>query len=75
MHGNVWEWCQDGKRAYRNQAEEDSGKAEEPAAGASRVVRGGSFSCDPRRCRAASRFGFAPSIRFGLIGFRVLVSR
>jgi formylglycine-generating enzyme required for sulfatase activity len=44
-------------------------------AGAARVYRGGSFGSGPRTCRAAARFGNAPSDRFDNVGFRVLVSR
>jgi formylglycine-generating enzyme required for sulfatase activity len=70
MHGLAWEWCDDGKRTYSDDAESDP-----VGAGASRVIRGGSFNFDPRYCRAALRFDDAPSNRFGILGFRVLVSR
>jgi formylglycine-generating enzyme required for sulfatase activity len=68
MHGNVWEWCLDDKRNYKDPEGSASG-------GASRVFRGGSFDCGPRSCRAAYRLVYAPSARYGNVGFRVLVPR
>jgi formylglycine-generating enzyme required for sulfatase activity len=41
MHGNVWEWCLDGPRAYQDRAETDP---RGPAEGADRVIRGGSWA-------------------------------
>ncbi len=70
MHGLAWEWCDDGKRTYSDEMETDR-----VSAGASRVIRGGSFCYDPRRCRAASRYVSVPSSRGDGIGFRMLVSR
>jgi formylglycine-generating enzyme required for sulfatase activity/tRNA A-37 threonylcarbamoyl transferase component Bud32 len=71
MHGLAWEWCDDGKRTYKGQDETDP----VGPAGASRVIRGGSFYSGPRRCRAADRLDFAPSYRNDYLGFRVLVVR
>ena len=52
MHGNVWEWCLDGRGKYPNgsiidphQVSEDSG----------RVCRGGSWWTDARHLRSANR--------------------
>ncbi len=73
MHGNAWEWCLDGKRTYQVKAETDP---EGPtSAGASRVIRGGSFGGTRRDCRAAVRDDRASSLRYDVIGFRVLVVR
>ena len=71
MHGLAFEWCDDGKRTYSDDAESDP-----VSAGASRVVRGGSFAFDPRYCPAAANRGHdEPSSRRDTFGFRVLVSR
>jgi formylglycine-generating enzyme required for sulfatase activity len=73
MHGLAWEWCADGRRTYTTQDETDP---EGPtSAGASRVIRGGSWRVDPGFCRAAARTFFVPSFRNDRLGFRVLVSR
>jgi formylglycine-generating enzyme required for sulfatase activity len=54
MHGNVWEWT-------------DSLFSKGRAA---RVVRGGSWGLGARYCRCASRYGYAPDVRYGSLGFR-----
>ena len=59
MAGNVWQWVEDKTRP--NDAD----------AGASRVLRGGSWDYNTRGLRAANRSDFAPDNRFGSIGFRV----
>ena len=71
MHGLVWEWCEDGNRTYSDDSESDP-----VGAGASHVLRGGSFANSPRICRAAYRSGSPSySYRDDDVGFRVLVSR
>jgi formylglycine-generating enzyme required for sulfatase activity len=72
MHGNVWEWCRDGQRAYAGQAETDP--VGPPAAAGGGVVRGGAFDMDPRLCRAAGRLVRATWSRGNALGFRVSVS-
>lgn len=42
------------------------------AAGAPRVVRGGSWNSHARSCRCASRFRVAPADRFDYLGFRLV---
>jgi formylglycine-generating enzyme required for sulfatase activity/serine/threonine protein kinase len=73
MHGNAWEWCEDGKREFKDRDETDP--TGPTTAGASRVFHGGSWNRDSQRCRAACSPVFAPSYRIGDLGFRVLVSR
>ena len=47
MHGNVWEWCADGIRSYTAEAATDPVGPTDT--GASRVVRGGSWSGNARQ--------------------------
>jgi formylglycine-generating enzyme required for sulfatase activity/serine/threonine protein kinase len=68
MLGNVWEWCEDGKRSYTTTAQTDP-----VGSGSSRVLRGGSWVNVARRCRSASRYDYAPGNRYGNHGFRVVV--
>lgn len=72
MHGNVWEWCMDWHGDYPSGSVTDPTG---PATGANRVNRGGSWDLSARYCRAASRFRYTPSFRFGYLGFRVLADR
>jgi serine/threonine protein kinase len=67
MHGNVWEWCQDGQRTYTAHAVEDP-RGPETASGA-RVLRGGGW----RRgaCRSAFRKERGGGYRIDDGGFRV----
>jgi uncharacterized protein (TIGR02996 family) len=53
MHGNVWEWCQDGFLAYPTGHQTDP---RGPGA-SSHVIRGGSWGCRGYRARSASRDG------------------
>jgi formylglycine-generating enzyme required for sulfatase activity len=74
MHGNVWEWCEDHWHDNYNFAPGDDQPWLIPAAADDepRLLRGGSWSSDPRYCRSASRHEFGlPVIRYYLFGFRV----
>ena len=70
MHGNVREWCRDWFDADSCELR----PTESPAEGASRVLRGGSWSLAPEYCRSAYRIYFLPSNRYYYVGFRVLLS-
>ncbi|PZN77492.1 MAG: hypothetical protein DM484_14475 [Candidatus Methylumidiphilus alinenensis] len=65
MHGNVWEWCEDGKRKYSEETQIDP----VGPTGAARVVRGGSWFNLARDCRSAYRRNFAPDDRDYDTGF------
>ena len=70
MHGNVWEWCLDGKREYQDRAENNpQGSMDE---GAYRVIRGGSWDNARSYCTASCRFMNSSDFRCPGIGFRVL---
>ena len=65
MHGNVWEWCADAWRTYKNDPVTDP-----VGSGSRRALRGGSWLNDARFLRSACRSGVAPDNRFVLFGFR-----
>jgi formylglycine-generating enzyme required for sulfatase activity/serine/threonine protein kinase len=69
MHGNVWQWCADGKRWY----EERYIKDPRGASNNRPVLRGGSWGYDPGYCRAAFRNSVEPGYRSNVIGFRVVL--
>ena len=74
MHGNVWEWCEDHWHGDYEGAPEDGNawlendSKPDPA----RVLRGGSWDDDPRRCRSAYRNFYAAGARNDSLGFRVV---
>jgi formylglycine-generating enzyme required for sulfatase activity len=72
MHGNVWEWCSDfyDRSGYKNSPRYDPAG---PATGILRVVRGGSCVNIGRFCRAAYRFGVAPTNRDHDVGMRMVM--
>jgi serine/threonine protein kinase/formylglycine-generating enzyme required for sulfatase activity len=57
MHGNVFEWCDDGEKAGDGPLH--------------RVYRGGSWRRVAERCQAANRRAIVPTDRHGDLGFRV----
>src|SRR5262249_38680812 len=67
MHGNVWQWCGDGKRKYKTGFVKDPVGPESGA----RVHRGGSWEVNAWYCRAAYRNSNDAGDRYGSIGFRV----
>ncbi len=71
MHGNVWEWCLDPYGDYAPGPQKDP---EGPPNGDRRVMRGGSWHCAGKRCRAAVREHDARDSRYENVGFRVALS-
>ncbi|MCY2991427.1 MAG: formylglycine-generating enzyme family protein, partial [Planctomycetota bacterium] len=68
MHGNVYEWCQDGYGPYA------AGPTSDPSGHGSatdRVLRGGSWVSDGGGCRSAYRAGDDPGALYRIGGFRV----
>ena len=72
MHGNVWEWCRDwyGDDYYSNSSGIDP---QGPDTGTARVLRGGSWSNDPKGCRSAFRLRITPVNSGDHLGFRVVM--
>ena len=77
MGGNAWEWCGTWYKASMNDAktlEAIPALKEDGGGQTSRVLRGGSWLYDERvGLRSACRYGVGPRIRFGSIGFRVVL--
>jgi formylglycine-generating enzyme required for sulfatase activity len=75
MHGNVWEWCEDGwHENYENAPTDGSSWNENNSQTNFRLLRGGSWNDLSRDCRSADRVrdgAYNPD--YG-IGFRLAVS-
>ena len=71
MHGNVWEWVEDGWHDNYEGAPSDGRAWTSGGDGGSRVVRGGSWYSGPRFLRSAYRNWCSPSSRF-TFGFRLV---
>ena len=70
MGGNVWEWCHDLYSTYNAATQVDP---KGPSTGASRVVRGGSWSMGTRGCRASFRDKCVSGRRGYDLGFRLVL--
>ncbi len=71
MHGNVWEWVQDGWHDSYYGAPSD-GSARVSSSNSLKVRRGGSWEGNAGYCRAANRGNSGSGYRSSGLGFRVL---
>jgi len=71
MHGNVMEWCWDWNGTYASGAQTNPTGA---SSGSSRVRRCGGWGHDGQDLRSAFRLGGLPSLRYGVLGFRLVRS-
>jgi|HubBroStandDraft_1064217.scaffolds.fasta_scaffold00296_32 formylglycine-generating enzyme required for sulfatase activity len=69
VHGNVWEWCADGRRVYDGEAQEDP-RGLGPDEQTDRAVRGGCWFGLARWARSAYRFVNHPGVARDDLGFR-----
>jgi formylglycine-generating enzyme required for sulfatase activity len=69
MHGNVWEWCEDGYGDYPPDGATEAAAA--VGSSGARVLCGGGWGLNASNCRSAVRYGSAPGRPFNPIGFRV----
>jgi formylglycine-generating enzyme required for sulfatase activity len=76
MHGNLWEWCEDHFQNSYKGAPADGFAWIDPKSknNALRVLRGGSWIYNPRRCRSAYRYRNPAVSRLSYFGFRVVYS-
>jgi formylglycine-generating enzyme required for sulfatase activity len=74
MHGNVWEWCLDHWHDSYEGAPSDGSVWLTPSASKEeqRLLRGGSWSFNPRYCRSAYRSHDQPDYADFNVGFRVV---
>ena len=74
MSGNVHEWCSDwyGKDYYKNSP---SKNPKGPSSGEERVLRGGSYYSDARKCRVSYRNNNYPDKKDSGYGFRLVLPK
>jgi formylglycine-generating enzyme required for sulfatase activity len=78
MSGNVWEWTRSlwgtSGSTYEYPYDKGDGREDlEASPEVLRVLRGGAFYFDSRGVRCAFRYSFVPGLRFGFVGFRLVL--
>jgi formylglycine-generating enzyme required for sulfatase activity/serine/threonine protein kinase len=73
MHGNLSEWCLDSWHDNYIGAPTDGSNWEDGANYSLRVFRGGSWYDGGDNCRSAFRNSYAPDVRLGFIGLRIVM--
>ncbi len=68
MSGNVYEWASDWFGGYSSTAQTNPAG---PASGSNRVIRGGGWFLDARRCRVSYRYYNHPDGSYNDLGFRL----
>jgi formylglycine-generating enzyme required for sulfatase activity len=72
MSGNVSEWCSDRyNENFYGSVQEPVSNPTGPAGGSKRVVRGGSWNCNPMLCKVTTRDSAAQNKKSATIGFRL----
>jgi formylglycine-generating enzyme required for sulfatase activity len=74
MHGNVWEWCEDGYHENYNGAPTD-GKAWINTSSKSKMRRGGSWHNVAKNCRSANRYSDMESFWGNYLSFRLVLPK
>jgi formylglycine-generating enzyme required for sulfatase activity len=72
MHGNVWEWVEDGFESGYAGAPADTSVWKDSGFGG-RVLRGGGYLANADYCRSAYRNRGIPGLKGGAFGFRVVL--
>jgi formylglycine-generating enzyme required for sulfatase activity len=74
MHGNVWEWCLDHWHSSYDGLPQDGAAwlDDDAKQGATRILRGGSWTDHPIQCRSADRAVALPSYSGCYLGFRLV---
>lgn len=70
IYGNVWECCQDWYAPYSAEHSQDP---QGPFRGHTRVMRGGSWFCQPKTLRQVARGYMTPETRVFLTEFRLVM--